>query len=182
MRRPGEVGYRDIERLDVLRSARRTDHYRWLAAMFPALPITCGMVKRSSMRAMGAVLSAIPAVAWHDMRSRHDFRRGAGSPPRAGAAALRAVAAPGGDDRFIVGDAHQRTSTVTNARWCGAASPTYAVSPTRPRPRMVFSSRARERLYISWVGKPSELTGRAGEQRGSGSSARVPHRDCGMPW
>lgn len=36
--RHGEVGYSDIERLEVLRSARHTDHYRRLAAMFAALP------------------------------------------------------------------------------------------------------------------------------------------------
>ncbi len=34
----GEVGYSDIERLDVLRSARHTNHYRRLSAMFAALP------------------------------------------------------------------------------------------------------------------------------------------------
>ena len=33
-----EVGYSDIERLEGLRSARHTDHYRRLAAMFAALP------------------------------------------------------------------------------------------------------------------------------------------------
>jgi len=36
--RHSEVGYSDIERLEVLRSARRTDHYRRLVAMFAALP------------------------------------------------------------------------------------------------------------------------------------------------
>jgi predicted nucleic acid-binding protein len=36
--RHGEVGYSDIERLEVLRSARHTDHYWRLAAMFAALP------------------------------------------------------------------------------------------------------------------------------------------------
>jgi len=33
-----EVGYSNIERLEVLRSARHIDHYRRLAAMFAALP------------------------------------------------------------------------------------------------------------------------------------------------
>lgn len=36
--RHGEVGYSDIERLEMLRSARHTDHYRRLADMFAALP------------------------------------------------------------------------------------------------------------------------------------------------
>ena len=36
--RRGEVVYSDIERLEVLRSARHIDHYRRLAAMFAALP------------------------------------------------------------------------------------------------------------------------------------------------
>jgi predicted nucleic acid-binding protein len=36
--RLGEVGYSDIERLEVLRSARHTDHYRRLAAMFASFP------------------------------------------------------------------------------------------------------------------------------------------------
>lgn len=36
--RHGEVGHSDIERLEVLRSARHTGHYRRLAAMFAALP------------------------------------------------------------------------------------------------------------------------------------------------
>ncbi len=36
--RHGEVGHSDIERLEVLRSARNTDHYRRLSAMSAALP------------------------------------------------------------------------------------------------------------------------------------------------
>ena len=36
--RHSEVGDSDIERLEVLRSARHTDHYRRLVAMFAALP------------------------------------------------------------------------------------------------------------------------------------------------
>ena len=36
--RHGEVGHSDIERLEVLRSARNTGHYRRLSAMFAALP------------------------------------------------------------------------------------------------------------------------------------------------
>jgi len=36
--RHSEVGYSDIERLEVLRSARHTDHYRRLSTMFAALP------------------------------------------------------------------------------------------------------------------------------------------------
>ncbi|MGQ0775599.1 MAG: PIN domain-containing protein, partial [Pseudonocardiales bacterium] len=36
--RRSEVGYSDIERLEVLRSARHTEHYRRLSAMFAALP------------------------------------------------------------------------------------------------------------------------------------------------
>jgi len=36
--RHGEVGYSDIERLEVLRSARHIDHYQRLAAMFVTLP------------------------------------------------------------------------------------------------------------------------------------------------
>ncbi|MGH3841923.1 MAG: PIN domain-containing protein [Pseudonocardiaceae bacterium] len=35
--RRGEVGYTDIERLEVLRSARHIEHYRRLAVMFTAL-------------------------------------------------------------------------------------------------------------------------------------------------
>ena len=34
----GEVGYSDIERLEVLRSARHIDHYQRLAAIFVTLP------------------------------------------------------------------------------------------------------------------------------------------------
>jgi hypothetical protein len=36
--RNSEVGYTDIERLEVLRSARHIDDYRRLAVMFAALP------------------------------------------------------------------------------------------------------------------------------------------------
>ncbi len=36
--RDGKVGYTDIERLEVLRSARHIDHYRLLTIMFAAFP------------------------------------------------------------------------------------------------------------------------------------------------